>query len=154
LSSSLSSHLAIETTTTVASDGQFQGLRLARFHMRPGMPRRDAERDLAIVRPLNRPAAKSAVAPLVAVLKARTKSANAGSKEDQFAAEVMVEDLSAYPLDVVEWVCNYWIAGGDRFKWFPCWVELRELCEDRARPRRLLQQALEWVVAGEPENFR
>jgi hypothetical protein len=152
LTSSLSSHVVIETTTTIGSDGQFKGVRLGSLRMKPGMPRRDAERDLAIIRGLLRPAAKAAVAPIVATLSARTKNAGQDQRQARFAAEVMVADLSAYPIDVVQWACDYWIDGGTESKWFPSWPEMRELCERRVSPRRRLERALAWVVAGEPHD--
>jgi hypothetical protein len=92
------------------------------------------------------------VAPIVATLSARTKNAGQDQRQARFAAEVMVADLSAYPIDVVQWACDYWIDGGAESKWFPSWPEMRELCERRVSPRRRLERALAWVAAGEPHD--
>lgn len=151
LTSSLSSHLVMMPTSAIGTDGQFDGLKV-RFQMKPGMPRLAAQRDLAVIDSTMRPAAKSDVVKHVAVLKARTKSANQDQGEARFAAEVMITDLAGYPLDVVEYACNYWVDGGREAKWFPSWPELREICERRMQPRRALRKALQWVVDGEPEN--
>lgn len=138
-------------TSAIATDGQFDHVKV-RFRMKPGMPRIAAERDLAVIDGTLRPAPKADIAKHVAVLKARTKSANQDGGEARFGAEVMVGDLSAYPIDVVEYACNYWIDGGREAKWFPSWPELREICERRMQPRRALRKALQWVVDGEPVN--
>jgi hypothetical protein len=151
LSNSLPSHLVMMTTSQVGSDGQFDGAKV-RFSMKPGMDRGAARRDLSVIDTACRPAAKADVSRHVAVLAARTKSANQGHAEARFAAEVMVGDLAAYPLDVVEYACNYWVAGGADSKWFPSWPELREICERRMQPRRALRKALQWVADGEPRN--
>jgi hypothetical protein len=151
LTSSLSSHLVMMPTSAIAADGQFDGLKV-RFQMKPGMPRLAAQRDLAVIDGTMRPASKADVVKHVAVLKARTKSANQDADEARFGAEVMIGDLAAYPLDVVEYACNYWIDGGREAKWFPSWPELREICERRMQPRRALRKALQWVADGEPEN--
>jgi hypothetical protein len=151
LSNSLPSHLVMMPTSSIAADGQFDGAKV-RFQMKPGMDRGAAKRDLGIIEQACRPSSKADAAKHVAVLKARTKSANQDRGEAQFGAEVMVGDLSAYPLDVIEYACNYWVAGGGSSKWFPSWPELREICERRVQPRRALLKALQWVAAGEPEN--
>jgi hypothetical protein len=116
------------------------------------MSRSAAQRDLAVIDGTMRPASKADVVKHVAVLKARTKSANQDQGEARFGAEVMIGDLAGYPLDVVEYACNYWIDGGREAKWFPSWPELREICERRMQPRRALRKALQWVADGEPEN--
>jgi hypothetical protein len=151
LTSSLSSHLVMMPTSAIAADGQFDGTKV-RFQMKPGMSRSAAQRDLAVIDGTMRPASKADVVKHVAVLKARTKSANQDQGEARFGAEVMIGDLAGYPLDVVEYACNYWIDGGREAKWFPSWPELREICERRMQPRRALRKALQWVADGEPEN--
>lgn len=151
LTSSLSSHLELMPTSAIGADGQFDHLKV-RFRMKPGMPRSAAQRDLAVIDGTLRPAAKADVAKHVAVLKARTKSAGQDQDEARFAAEVMMGDLGAYPIDVVQYACNYWVDGGREAKWFPSWPELREICERRMQPRRALRKALQWVADGEPEN--
>ena len=151
LSNSLPSHLVMMTTSQVGTDGQFDGAKV-RFSMKPGMERGAARRDLGIVETTCRPASRADVSRHVAVLAARTKSANQGHAEARFAAEVMVGDLAAYPIDVVEYACSYWVAGGADSKWFPSWPELRDICERRMQPRRALRKALQWVADGEPLN--
>lgn len=151
LTSSLSSHLELMPTTTIGGDGQFEHAKV-RFQMKPGMPRSAAERDIRVVERHCQPSPKSDVAKHVAVLRARTKSANQDQSEARFAAEVMVNDLAKYPLDVVEYACDYWVNGGKDAKWFPSWPELKEICDRRMQPRRALLKGLRWVVAGEPEN--
>lgn len=152
MTSSLSSHVKPENVTAITSDGQYEVAKV-RLTMVPGMPRKDALSDLRTLDSTAlRPADKNAVAPLVAVLKARTKSRNTDAQEARFEAQVLVQDLSAYPIDVVQWACEYWVAGGADNKWMPSWPELRELCERRVQPRRALRKALEWVAAGEPVN--
>jgi hypothetical protein len=149
LTNSLSSHLVMMPTSAIAADGQFDGTKI-RFKMKPGMPRLAAQRDLSVIDGTMRPAAKADVVKHVAVLKARTKSANQDQGEARFGAEVMIGDLASYPIDVVEYACNYWIDGGREAKWFPSWPELREICERRMQPRRALRKALQWVADGEP----
>jgi hypothetical protein len=151
LTSSLSSHVDLMPTSAIATDGQFDHVKL-RFRMKPGMPRIAAERDLRVLDGTLRPASKADIAKHVAVLKARTKSAGQDQGEARFAAEVMVTDLAVYPLDVVQYACEYWVDGGREAKWFPSWPELREICERRMQPRRALRKALQWVVDGEPLN--
>lgn len=151
LSNSLPSHLVMMPAAVMGTDGQFDGLKV-RFQMKPGMERGAAARDLSIIDGTLRPATKADVAKHVAVLKARTKSAGQDQGEARFAAEVMVGDLANYPIDVVQYACEYWIDGGREAKWFPSWPELREICERRMQPRRALRKALQWVVDGEPEN--
>ncbi len=151
LSNSLPSHLAMMPTSVTGTDGQFDGLKV-RFQMRPGMDRGAAARDMNIIDSTLKAASKADVAKHVAVLKARTKSAGQEQGEARFAAEVMVTDLAAYPLDVVQYACEYWVDGGREAKWFPSWPELREICERRMQPRRALRKALQWVVDVEPVN--
>lgn len=137
--------------SVIGADGQFDHVKV-RFQMKPGMPKAAAERDLTVIDGMLRPAAKTDVVKHVAVLKARTKSAGQDQGEARFAAEVMVGDLAAYPIDVVQYACEYWVGGGSDAKWFPSWPELREICERRMQPRRALRKALQWVVDGEPLN--
>jgi hypothetical protein len=151
LTSSLSSHLEMMPMSVIATDGQFDGLKV-RFRMKPGMPKSAAQRDLATLDGLLRPASKADAVKHVAVLKARTKSAGQDQGEARFNAEVMVGDLAGYPIDVIEYACNYWVEGGRDSRWFPSWPELREICERRMQPRRALRKALQWVVDGEPLN--
>jgi hypothetical protein len=134
----------------MGADGQFEYVRIAPFRAPTGMTREQLEQDLVHLDRVCSRAPRADVVPLVARLKARTKSAQAGQGEDSFAAEVMVDDLSNYPLDVVAWACGYWIGGGAQAKWFPSWPELRELCERRMDGRRRLRAALEyaWEQAG------
>jgi hypothetical protein len=150
MTSLLVSHVQAETVGT-GPDGQFEGGKV-RIRMRPGMDRTAAQRDLAMLGLALRPSDKSAVAPLVAVLKARTKSKHSDPQEAAFEAQVLMADLCQYPIDVVQYACDYWVAGGDDGKWMPAWSELRELCERRMQPRRALARALQWVADGEPQN--
>ena len=149
MSSALVSHLLVTTEAERGADGQFERIRLGPFQMKPGMDLRSAEKDFVRLREVLRPASQDAVAPLVARLKAMTKSAGAGPKEDAFAAAVIIEELARYPLDVVQWACEYWTTGGRESQWFPSWPELKELCERRISPRRRLLNALQWVLDGE-----
>ncbi len=151
MSNSLPSHLVMMPTSSIAADGQYDGSKV-RFQMKPGMERGAAKRDLSVIENACRPASKADAAKHVAVLKARTKSANQDQASARFGAEVMIGDLAAYPIDVIEYACNYWVAGGSDSKWFPSWPELREICERRMQPRRALRKALQWVADGEPEN--
>lgn len=152
MSSALVSHMLVTTEAMTGADGQFERIRIASFRMKPGMDVRQAEKDFVHVRDALRPAGKTAVVPIVARLKAMTKSAAAGPKEDAFAAAVIAEELAAYPLDVVQWACQYWTTGGAESQWFPSWPELKDLCERRASPRRRLHKALQWVLDGEPDT--
>ena len=111
----------------------------------------DAQQNFEALAPALHPAGKNAVAPLVARLRARTKSRDPGDSGARFAAEVLVDDLSRYPIDIVQWVCEEWVAR-DAGKWFPAWAELRELAERRVQPRQSLEKALRWVLAGEPDT--
>lgn len=151
LTSSLSSHLEHQAASVMGTDGQFDHVKV-RFGMKPGMPRAAAQRDLSVLESVCAAAPATEVVKHIAILKARTKSAGQDQGEARFGAEVMVGDLAAYPIDVVEYACNYWIAGGKDAKWFPAWPELREICERRMQPRRALRKALQWVVDGEPLN--
>lgn len=152
MTSSLSSHVKPENVTAITSDGQYEVAKV-RLTMVPGMPRKDALSDLAILDGTAlRRASLDAVVPIVATLKARTKGRSVDAQEARFEARVLAQDLAAYPIDVIQWVCEYWVSGGAENKWMPSWPELRELCERRMQPRRALRKALEWVVAGEPLN--
>ncbi len=152
MSNSLVSHLVVRTEPVIGTDGQFERTRLASFQIRLGMNRVDAEHDLFTLRGVLYPADKAAVVPIMARLKARTKSGHADASEAAFVAEVMVDDLAKYPIDVVDWACEYWTTGGAESKWFPSWPELKDLCERRCAPRRRLAKALQWVVDGEPDT--
>jgi len=114
------------------------------------MTRAQLEQDLGHLDRACTPASPADVALQVAKLRARTKSRAEGEREGKFMAEVMIDDLGKYPLDVVTWACEYWVDGGAQAKWFPSWPELRELCERRVDGRRRLRAALEyaWQQAG------
>lgn len=149
---SLAQHVRPEIVATAAPDGQFE-IGKVRLRMAPGMSREDAQRDLATLAPVLRPATKAALAPIVAVLKARTKSKLSDPAEAAFEAEVILTDLAAYPVDVVEYACEYWVTL-EAGKWFPSWSELRAICERRVQPRRALEKGLRYVAAGYPANWQ
>lgn len=142
LTSSLASRLVIQTTSQYGLDGQFEGLRLEPFRIKPGLPRGDIGQCLEAIDDACRPAAKRDIAPIVAVLRARTKSRVAGEGEARFMAETMLHDLAAYPLDVAEFACNYWVNGGKAATFFPSWPELKEICDKRMDGRLRLKRAL------------
>jgi hypothetical protein len=148
LTSLASSRVEAVTTTRIANDGQFEiGPVQVRSHR---LDRETALTDLAVLDKMLQSAPHSAVVKHVAVLRARTKSASPDPSEARFVAEVLVEDLARYPIDVVEHACRYWVEGGRDAKWFPSWPELFEICERRMQPRRALRKALQWVADGQP----
>lgn len=142
LSDSLTSALEVSTTSRFGSDGQFDGLMLAPFRIKPGMTQRQLLQDLLVVDEACAPAPKHLVVDEVALLKARTRGRAEGEGEAAFSAEVMVGDLSKYPLDVVRYACAYWIDGGRDAKWFPSWPELKVICDRRMDGRLRLKKAL------------
>ena len=153
LSSACVSHVRPEIVSGIAPDGQFEVTKV-RLKMAPGMAREDAERDLAILGPSLRGADKTSVAPFVARLRVRTKSRATDPGMARFAADTMIADLSAYPIDVVASVCEEWPTLGEAGMWFPAWAELYPRCERLTQPRRALSKALHYVAAGYPENWR
>jgi hypothetical protein len=151
LSSATVSHVAPEIVSGTAPDGQYETARV-NVRMRPGMAAEAARQDLAVLGPILRPADKNAVAPIVARLRVRTKSRATDPAMARFAAETMIGDLAAYPLDVVEKVCEEWPTLGETGTWFPAWAELYPRCERLAQPRRSLANALRWVAGGSPAD--
>ena len=120
-----------------------------RFRMKLGMPRAEIQQNLrAVVAGLSR-SRPDDLAPVVATLKARTRGRAEGERESAFGAEVLVNDLCDYPVDVVKAACDAWIDTPDG-KWFPAWADLKALCEERVAPRRKLEKALNWMLEETP----
>ena len=147
MSNSLISHLVTTRTSAFGSDGQFDGLKLGPFAIKKGWDRAALTQDLAIIREQCRGAKKAEVAHEVAKLMVRTKSRAHGDGENRLMAETMVADLSAYPIDVVRFACEYWVEGGGDAKFTPSWPELREICEKRVDGRLRLRRALEYHLS-------
>lgn len=147
LSNSLISHLATTRASCFGADGQFDGLKLGPFSIKPGWNRQDLTRDLAIVRHECQSGKRSEVAHEVAKLMVRTKSRALGEGENRLMAETMVADLAAYPIDVVRFACEYWVDGGKDAKFTPSWPELKEICDRRMDGRLRLRRALEYYLS-------
>lgn len=147
LSSSLISQLKIEHVDSFGVDGQWEGTKPAPFAPPVGVPGADLASDLQALDAACQPAAKHEIAPIVAVLRARTKNANQGDGEARFSAATLVEDLSKYPRDVAEFACEYWIEGGRDNKWMPSWPELKEICDKRMDGRLRLRRAIVHALA-------
>lgn len=145
LSVSLASHLVIQTNAEYGSHG-FERTTLGPFQIQPGMPLRDLKQNLYAVEKACQRADARTTAHAVAKLSARTKTRVQGLGEAALMAETMVEDLSQYPADVVEYACDWWCKGGPDNKFFPSWPELREICERKVSGRKRLETALAWHV--------
>lgn len=150
ISSSLTSHVAPTTSSTWGKDGQFNGTKLGPFGIKPGWNRAELMSDLRLVTDMCKGGRKAEVAHEVAKLMVRTKSRAHGDGEARLMAETMVQDLSAYPIDVVRFACEYWIEGGADAKFTPSWPELKEICDKRMDGRLRLKRALEYVLAVNP----
>ena len=147
ISSSLTSHVAPTTSSVWGGDGQFTGTKLGPFGLRKGWNRADLVQDLALLRGMCRGGKRAEIAHEVAKLMVRTKSRAHGDGEARLMAETMVQDLSAYPIDVVRFACEYWVDGGADAKFTPSWPELKEICEKRMDGRRRLVRCLEHHLA-------
>ena len=155
MTASLVGHVKTTIEPVVGPDGQYEPGKVSVTWVGgwgTKMPQLDAQRDLATLAPCLRQSSKVAVAPIVAVLKARTKSKTSDPREAEFEARVVGQDLCAYPIDVVQDACEYWVTLEEQGKWFPAWAELRAICERRVQPRRALEKALRWVADGAPRN--
>lgn len=146
LSDSLKSRVAVETKSLFDAGGQFAGAGLGPFRIRAGMTVEEARCDLAALSEACRPGQRAKIAHEVAKLVVRTKQRVQGEGEGALLVEVMVEDLGAYPLDVVQFACGYWVDGGREAKFFPSWPELKEICDRRMSGRYRLRRALEHVL--------
>ncbi len=151
ISSSLTSHVAPTTSGVWGGDGQFTGTKLGPFGLRKGWNRADLLQDLALLRGMCRGGKRAEIAHEVAKLMVRTKSRAHGDGEARLMAETMVQDLSAYPIDVVRFACDYWVDGGADAKFTPSWPELKEMCEKRMDGRRRLVRCLEHHLAVQSE---
>lgn len=150
ISSSLTSHVAPTTSSAWGADGQFSGTKLGPFGIKPGWNRADMLGDLRTITELCRGGKKAEVAHEVAKLMVRTKNRAHGDGEARLLAETMVQDLAAYPIDVVRFACEYWIEGGADAKFTPSWPELKEICDKRMDGRLRLKKALEYVLGVNP----
>lgn len=143
MSSSLLSHLAMTSPVDVFDgSGEFMGTKAGPFQIRSGADRNSLVQDLRRLDAACAHAEQAPVAHEVAKLMVRTKSRAQGDGEARFMAEVMVEDLRAYPLDVVQFACQYWIEGGREAKFTPSWPELKEICDKRLEGRLRLRKAI------------
>lgn len=145
LSVSLALHLATAEKSVYGSHG-FERTALGPFKLISGMTLDDMKRDLYEIERTTMRASSDQIAAIVAKLAVRTKMRVQGEGEAALLAETMVDDLSAYPLDVAEWACEFWIKGGADNKFFPSWPELRDLCERRMEGRNRLVRALTWGI--------
>lgn len=145
MSNSLISQLKVEETSVYGQNG-FERAKLAPFSPPVGMTRSELASDLAVLDAACASAAEHDVVPVVATLAARTKSRAQGDGEARFSAATMVKDLSAYPIDVVVFACDYWVAGGSENKWMPSWPELKEICDRRMDGRLRLRRALVYAI--------
>jgi len=152
ISSSLTSHIAPTTSSVWGPDGQFSGTKMGPFGLRKGWDRASLLQDLALLRGMCRGGRKAEIAHEVAKLMVRTKSRAHGDGEARLMAETMVQDLSAYPVDVVRSACEYWVDGGADAKFTPSWPELKELCEKRMDGRRRLVRCLEYHLGEKSEG--
>lgn len=154
LSNSLISHLVTTTSSRFSADGQFDGTKLGPFCIKRGWDRASLTRDLADVRASCQPARKADVVNEVAKLTVRTKSRALGEGENRLMAETLVADLSAYPIDVVRFACEYWVDGGSAAKFTPSWPELKEICDKRMDGRLRLRRALEYTLSEPSSEVR
>jgi hypothetical protein len=146
MSSLLLSRLeTVRAVDVTAADGQFEYSKAGPIYPPTGMTRHQLGGDLEVLDAACKPCRPAEIGPIVAKLKARTISRNAGEGEDRFQAEVLLDDLAKYPLDVVEWACEYWVGGGAQSKWMPSWPELKELCDRRMDGRLRLRRAVEYA---------
>lgn len=143
ISSSLISHVAPTTSSVFGSDGQYSGTKLGPFGLKKGWKREELLQDLQTLRALCKGGKRAEIAHEVAKLMVRTKSRAHGDGEARLMAETMVQDLSAYPIDVVRFACEYWVDGGKDAKFTPSWPELKEICEKRMDGRLRLVRCLE-----------
>lgn len=147
-SSLLSAIDHVPTETRWGKDGQMMPSKL-RFQMKLGMPRAEIQQNLRVVVAALARSRPDALAPIVATLKARTRGRAEGESEARFNANVLVNDLCDYPVDVVQSACDAWIDMPEG-KWFPAWADLKALCEERVGPRRKLEKALNWMLEETP----
>lgn len=150
MSSSLLSHLETATSDRFGPDGQFDGVGLGPFRILVGASPKDLQQDLARLDATCQPATKSEAAHEVAKLMVRTKSRLQGDGEARLMAETMVDDLRAYPADVVKFACEYWVDGGREAKFTPSWPELKEICEKRMEGRLRLRRAIVHHLGSNP----
>ena len=152
MNNSLLSRIVLVPRTTTGPDGQFNASGFQPFRLLPGMTRDEVTPQLNAVENACRAARKSDVAPLVAELLARTKGRAQGEGEARLMVEVMVNDLSKYPLDIVRSACNAWVDQGKEGRFFPSWPELKEICEKLMQGRKALRNALMYAydLASKP----
>ena len=147
ISVSLALRLVVEGKSLFGSHG-FERTGLGSFYLSPGSTLNELKTALHEVERACLRSSAGQIAPIVAKLAMRTKMRVQGEGEAALLAETMVDDLSAYPLDVVEWACDFWVRGGADFKFFPSWPELRDICERRMEGRRRLERCLTWHIAN------
>lgn len=93
---------------------------------------------IAIERSLE-PSPRSLVAAEVLRLKTLTASRAASAEDLNVTATLYMDELQAFPPDVVVNACRYWVRNE---KWWPAWSELKDILDFRMRRRLALARAL------------
>lgn len=135
------------TNSIFSADGQFAGVTLDKFQIRPGWNIDDLRCDLETLRRSCARSTNDETSKEVAQLMMRTKLREYVDGEGQLLAETITNDLKAYPIDVVKFACAYWIEGGAANKFFPSWPELKEICDRRVSGRIRLGKAVASLIA-------
>lgn len=90
-----------------------------------------------------KPAPKESIFKILARLKISTGSRNQDDADARLERRVYVDELTEFPLDVIDEACRKWAR---REKWFPSVSEIRAECQQLVRYRRLTRDALARAV--------
>lgn len=110
------------------------------FEMTGAPPAGDVHSALETLRKAMAPAPTRVIASEIARLRVMTKSRAESDEDLQLMAAAYVEELAAYPADVVIDACRTWAR---REKFWPAWHELQEMLDRRVKKRRAMLEALE-----------
>lgn len=104
-----------------------------------GAPKVDVERAIEMLELADQPCPTELATKAMAELSLRTKSRSQGQLDLTLTIRSFVDELAAYPSDVVIDACKSWSAMS---KWFPSWCELKDLLDYRVKKRRAYLDAL------------
>ena len=137
LPTSLLPLISYETSTTIASDGQFDGVQITGCHIRPGATEADIRAGLAVLNEQFRPCGGRYAGEQLALLRARTKMR--ADQDGKLMAVAYIDWLAPYPADVAKAACEEWARG---HVFFPAWTELEAICLRLMAKRKALRKAL------------
>lgn len=141
----LLSLISYETSSILASDGQFEGVKVSGCVIDPKATETDIRAALRAVNEQCRPCGGDFATKQLARLRALTKMR--ADQDGQLLVFAYADMLADFPADVVRDACTEWAKGNP---FFPAWSDLQRICDRLCSQRIALRKALAAALEPKP----